>query len=229
MEQGEPPREGLYHAPLYSTDFVRNGRAVMALWGCCTLFLGVLEIVVLLQPSWILGAEGRGHFGLYQLCEDSKWGPECRGPTGPLQALPSFQAAAGFMVVALLLVLLSLGCIGFLWFCHSGTVFKLCAWLQLSGASCQALACLLFPDGWDSPAVRSLCGHHSDRYELGGCSMHWGFILAILGIFDALVLSILGFTLGKRQDSLYPKTMNSASEALLSSLLANTGRPKVFP
>ncbi|CAH2316984.1 histone deacetylase 6 isoform X1 [Pelobates cultripes] len=74
----------------------------------------------------------------------------------------------------------------------------------LSAASCQAIACLLFPDGWDSPMVRSLCGPRSDRYELGGCSVHWGFVLAILGTFDALVLSILGFTLGKRQDALHP-------------------------
>ncbi|XP_063287862.1 LHFPL tetraspan subfamily member 3 protein-like [Pelobates fuscus] len=204
MALDAPPRYALEHVPMLDTAFVRNGRAVAALWAACTLFLGVLEIVVLLEPSWVLGAEGSGHFGLYQVCEDSNWGPECRGSPGALQALPSFQTAAGFMVGALLLVLLSLGCSGLLWFCHSGTVFKLCAWLQLSAASCQAIACLLFPDGWDSPMVRSLCGHRSDRYELGGCSVHWGFVLAILGTFDALVLSILGFTLGKRQDALHP-------------------------
>ncbi|XP_053551801.1 LHFPL tetraspan subfamily member 3 protein-like [Bombina bombina] len=192
------------HASLYNTDFVQNGRAITALWGSCTLFLGVLEFVVLLQPAWILGGEGKGQFGLYEVCEESEWGPECRGPSEPLQALPPFQAAAGFIVCALLLVLLSLGCLALLWFCHSGTVFKLCAWLQLSAASCQALGCLLFPDGWDSPAIRPLCGYRSDRYQLGGCSVHWAFILAILGIFDALVLSILGFTLGKRQDALQP-------------------------
>ncbi|KAM4665070.1 LHFPL tetraspan subfamily member 3 protein-like isoform 2-T2 [Discoglossus pictus] len=189
---------------LYDTDFVRNGRAVTTLWGACTLFLGVLEIVALLQPAWVLGGEGRGQFGLYEVCEVSEWGPECRGPSGPLQALPPFQAAAGFMVGALLLVLLSLACLPLLWFCNSGTVFKLCAWLQLSAASCQALGCLLFPDGWDSPAIRPLCGYRSDRYELGSCSVHWAFVLAIIGIFDALVLSVLGFTLGKRQDALYP-------------------------
>uniref|UniRef100_A0A8C5PYN5 Lipoma HMGIC fusion partner-like 3 protein n=1 Tax=Leptobrachium leishanense TaxID=445787 RepID=A0A8C5PYN5_9ANUR len=192
---------------MYDTAFVRNGRAVAALWAVCTLLLGVLDIVILLQPSWILSADGNGHFGLYQVCEESNWGPECRGSPGALQALPSLQTAAGFMVGALMLVLFSLCCTGLLWFCHSGAVFKLSAWLQLSAASCQAITCLLFPDGWDSPMVRSLCDHRSDRYELGGCSVHWGFILAILGTFDALVLSVLGFSLGKRQDALHPNDL----------------------
>ncbi|KAM4696455.1 LHFPL tetraspan subfamily member 3 protein-like [Rhinophrynus dorsalis] len=200
------------HAPLYNTDFVRNGRAVTALWGACTMFLGVLEIVVLLQPAWIMGGEGRGRFGLYQVCEELDWGLECRGPLGPLQAFPPFQAAAGFMVGALLLVLLSLACLGLLWFCHSGTVFKLCAWLQLSSATCQALACLLFPDGLDSPAIRPLCGFRSDRYQLGTCSVDWCFILAVLGTFDALVLSVLGFTLGKRQDALHPDDLKPSKK-----------------
>ncbi|XP_053329477.1 LHFPL tetraspan subfamily member 3 protein-like [Spea bombifrons] len=210
--------DALEHASLYDTDFVRNGRAVTALWGSCTLFLSVLEVVVLLQPAWVLGAQGRGHFGLYEVCEESDLGAECRGSPGSLQPLPPFQTAAGFMVGALLLVLLSLGCVGLLWFCRSGTVYKLCAWLQLSAASCQALACLLFPDGLDSPAVRGLCDYRSDRYELGGCSMHWGFLLAILGALDALVLSILGFTLGKRQDTLHPNDIKSNKQGLSKSL-----------
>ncbi|OCT66847.1 LHFPL tetraspan subfamily member 3 protein isoform X2 [Xenopus laevis] len=196
--------ETLEHAPLYDTEFVLNGRAITVLWGCCTMFLGILEIVVLLQPTWIVGGEGRGTFGLYEVCEELEWGPECHGPPGPLQALPPFETAAGFMVAALLLVLLSFGCIGLRWFCHSGTIFKLCAWLQLTAAFCQALACLLFPRGWDSSLLRPICGFRLDRYQLGGCSIHWGFILAVLATLDAVVLSVLGFILGKRQDALHP-------------------------
>ncbi|XP_063791597.1 LHFPL tetraspan subfamily member 3 protein-like [Pseudophryne corroboree] len=204
------------HFRLYDTDFVQNGRAVTGLWASCTMLLGILDIVVLLQPSWVLGGEGSGQFGLYQVCEESDWGTDCRGPQGALEALPPFQTAAGFMVVALLLVLLSLACLGLLYFCHSGMVCKLSAWLQLSAASCQALACVLFPDGWDSPAVRHLCSYRSDRYELGTCSVHWGFILAILGTADCLVLCVLGFTLGKRGDTLNPTDVKDVKKGFSS-------------
>lgn len=207
------------HVELYDTDFVQNGRAVTVLWASCTLFLGILEIVVLLQPAWVLGGEGSGQFGLYQVCEESDWGTECRGPPAALEALPPFQTAAGFMVGALLLVLFSLACIGLLRFCNSGTVFKLCAWLQISAASCQALGCILFPDGWDSAAVRPLCGYRSDRYELGTCSIHWAYILAILGIFDCLILSVLGFTLGKRHDALNPSEVKYPTKGFTSETL----------
>ncbi|KAM9326675.1 LHFPL tetraspan subfamily member 3 protein-like [Gastrophryne carolinensis] len=203
------------HVQLYDTSFVQNGRAVSVLWASCTLFLGILEIVVLLQPAWVLGGEGSGQFGLFQVCEESDWGTECRGPQGALEALPPFQTAAGFMVTALLLVLLSLGCIGLLWFCNSGTVFKLCAWLQITAASCQTLGCILFPDGWDSSAVRPLCGYRSDRYELGTCSVNWAYILAILGIFDCLILSVLAFTLGKRHDALNPSDAKIAKKGYI--------------
>ncbi|XP_077148506.1 uncharacterized protein LOC143809290 isoform X2 [Ranitomeya variabilis] len=81
---------------------------------------------------------------------------------------------------------------------------------------CQALACILFPDGWDSPAVRPFCNHRSDRYQLGTCSVHWGFILAILGTFDCLVLSILGFTLGKRHDALNPSDVKPSKKGFIS-------------
>ncbi|XP_075041710.1 LHFPL tetraspan subfamily member 3 protein-like [Mixophyes fleayi] len=208
----DPPE----HFRLYETDFVQNVRAVAVLWASCTMFLGILDIVVLLQPAWVLGGEGSGQFGLYQVCEESDWGTECRGPPGTLEALPPFQTAAGFMLVALLLVLLSLACLGLLWFYHSGMVCKLCAWLQLTAASCQALACLLFPDGWDSPTVRHMCSQRSDRYQLGTCSVYWGFILAILGTADCLVLSILGFTLGKREDTLNPSDVKKVKKGFSS-------------
>ncbi|XP_072423515.1 uncharacterized protein [Chiloscyllium punctatum] len=40
-------------APLYQTDFVRNARAVAALWAVCTLCLALVEVVVLTEPGWV--------------------------------------------------------------------------------------------------------------------------------------------------------------------------------
>lgn len=47
-----------------------------------------------------------------------------------------------------------------------------------------------------------MCGEQTDKYTLGACSVRWAYILAIMGILDALILSFLAFVLGNRQDSL---------------------------
>lgn len=64
------------------------------------------------------------------------------------------------------------------------------------------LGCMIYPDGWDSDEVKRMCGEQTDKYTLGACSVRWAYILAIMGIMDALILSFLAFVLGNRQDSL---------------------------
>uniref|UniRef100_A0A8D0GNI3 Uncharacterized protein n=1 Tax=Sphenodon punctatus TaxID=8508 RepID=A0A8D0GNI3_SPHPU len=61
---------------------------------------------------------------------------------------------------------------------------------------------MIFPDGWDSAEVKWMCGEKTDKYRLGACSVRWAYILAIIGILHALILSFLVFALGNRQDSL---------------------------
>uniref|UniRef100_A0A8B9X481 LHFPL tetraspan subfamily member 3 n=1 Tax=Bos mutus grunniens TaxID=30521 RepID=A0A8B9X481_BOSMU len=77
---------------------------------------------------------------------------------------------------------------------------------------------MIFPDGWDSDEVKRMCGEKTDKYTLGACSVRWAYILAIIGILDALILSFLAFVLGNRQDSLMAeelKAENKGSQALL--------------
>lgn len=38
---------------LYQTEFVRSARAVGVLWAVCTLCFAIIQVVVLVQPSWI--------------------------------------------------------------------------------------------------------------------------------------------------------------------------------
>ncbi|MEQ2278577.1 LHFPL tetraspan subfamily member 3 protein [Ameca splendens] len=64
------------------------------------------------------------------------------------------------------------------------------------------LGCMIYPDGWDSDEVKRMCGEQTDKYTLGACSVRWAYILAIMGIMDALILSFLAFVLGNRQDNL---------------------------
>ena len=64
------------------------------------------------------------------------------------------------------------------------------------------IGCLVYPDGWDSSEVRRMCGEQTGKYTLGHCTIRWAFMLAILSIGDALILSFLAFVLGYRQDKL---------------------------
>uniref|UniRef100_UPI00398EA38E LHFPL tetraspan subfamily member 3 protein n=1 Tax=Pristiophorus japonicus TaxID=55135 RepID=UPI00398EA38E len=207
-------------AQLYQTDFVRNARALGALWAVCTLCFAVLEVVVLIEPSWVRAAgQARppapaGGFGLFEVCLETDGPPECRGSLATLSPVPSFQTAAVFVCMALALVLASLGGLGLYRFFSPATVYKVCAWLQLSAASCQALGCLTFPAGWETAEVRRLCGPQAGSYALGACSIHWAFVLAILGAMDALVLCGLAFVLGNRQDTLLPEGFRPPQKAV---------------
>ncbi|XP_072423517.1 LHFPL tetraspan subfamily member 4 protein-like isoform X4 [Chiloscyllium punctatum] len=189
-------------APLYQTDFVRNARAVAALWAVCTLCLALVEVVVLTEPGWVQapgsglapprllrplpavpadrgaapvpGLSGRPRPGA--LLPDPGWIRGRRPGPGPGQHLPRPGPSP----------LLQPG--------HR---------LQ---ASCQTLGCVTFPDSWEAPEVRALCGSRAGSYALGSCSVHWAFGLAVLGALDALVLSVLAFILANRQESLVPET-----------------------
>uniref|UniRef100_A0ABI7XLM9 LHFPL tetraspan subfamily member 3 n=1 Tax=Felis catus TaxID=9685 RepID=A0ABI7XLM9_FELCA len=72
---------------------------------------------------------------------------------------------------------------------------------------------MIFPDGWDSDEVKRMCGEKTDKYTLGACSVRWAYILAIIGILDALILSFLAFVLGNRQDSLMAEELKAENKA----------------
>ncbi|KAI3357196.1 hypothetical protein L3Q82_015659 [Scortum barcoo] len=62
---------------------------------------------------------------------------------------------------------------------------------------------MIFPDGWDAEVIRDMCGEQTGKYSLGDCSVRWAYMLAIMGILDALILSFLAFVLGNRQTDFY--------------------------
>ncbi|CAI5785190.1 Hypothetical predicted protein [Podarcis lilfordi] len=85
-----------------------------------------------------------------------------------------------------------------------------------SRAACLVLGCMIYPDGWDAKEVKRMCGEKTDKYTLGACSIRWAYILAIIGILDALILSFLAFVLGNRQDSLLAEELKLENKVLLS-------------
>lgn len=81
---------------------------------------------------------------------------------------------------------------------------------------------MIFPDGWDSETIRDMCGAKTGKYSLGDCSVRWAYILAIIGILNALILSFLAFVLGNRQTDLLQEELkqeNKGEYALLGGRL----------
>ena len=71
--------------------------------------------------------------------------------------------------------------------------------ISFSLGLCMFLGCVIFPAGWNDDKIQRLCGNDSGYFNVGQCGIRWAYILAIIGIFDALVLAILAFVLASRQ------------------------------
>ncbi|XP_076132615.1 LHFPL tetraspan subfamily member 4 protein-like isoform X1 [Alosa pseudoharengus] len=196
---------------IYHENYMRNSRTIGVLWAIFTICLAIINVVVFAQPYWIgdsLSTPQAGHFGLFHYCIGA--GPPskemtCQGSISDFSAIPSsaFKAASFFVLLSMVLILSCIACMALFFFCNIATVYKTCAWMQLLCAVCLVFGCIIFPDGWDAEVVRDLCGEETGKYTLGRCSVRWAYILAIIGILDALILSFLAFVLGNRQSDFF--------------------------
>lgn len=78
---------------------------------------------------------------------------------------------------------------------------------------------MIFPDGWDAETIRDMCGAKTGKYSLGDCSVRWAYILAIIGILNALILSFLAFVLGNRQTDLLLEELKPDNKGECTRLL----------
>ncbi|NXQ35023.1 LHPL5 protein, partial [Alaudala cheleensis] len=163
-------------ARIYHTNYVRNARAMGVLWALFTLCFSVLMVLI------------------------------CKGRPLDFGTIPSsaFKTSMFFVGISTFLIIGTILCFSLFFFCNAATVYKVCAWMQLAAATGLMIGCLIYPDGWDSSEVRRMCGDSTDKYALGACTVRWAYILCIIGILDALILSFLAFVLGNRQDNLLP-------------------------
>ncbi|XP_067230375.1 LHFPL tetraspan subfamily member 3 protein [Chanodichthys erythropterus] len=193
---------------IYHDNYMRNSRAIGVLWAIFTICFATINVVVFIQPYWIgdsVSTPHAGYFGLFHYCVgDGNSNREliCQGTFSDFSSIPSgaFKAASFFVLLSMVLILSCIGCMALFFFCNTATVYKTCAWMQLLCAVCLVLGCLIFPDGWDAEVIRDMCGEETGKYTLGNCSVRWAYILAIIGILDALILSFLAFVLGNRQN-----------------------------
>lgn len=56
-------------------------------------------------------------------------------------------------------------------------------------------------------------------FSPGNCSVHWAYILAVLGVLDAAILATLAFVLANRQDALLPPDTKEGESLVPSGLL----------
>ena len=62
----------------------------------------------------------------------------------------------------------------------------------------MALGCLVYPAVWSSPRVREVC-EDSVNYNTGKCEIKWAYVLAIIAIFDIMILTILALVMSRKQ------------------------------
>ncbi|XP_061665812.1 LHFPL tetraspan subfamily member 5b [Syngnathoides biaculeatus] len=199
-------------ARIYHTNYVRNSRAIGVLWGVFTMCLVIIAVVVFIQPFWIgdsVNTPQAGYFGLFHYCVGNPLTSEltCKGSLLDFGSIPSpaFRTAMFFVGASMLLVVGTTVCFSLFFFCNAGSVYKICAWMQLASAVLMVMGCMIYPDGWDAPEVKGMCGQRTGKYSLGNCTVRWAYILAIISILDTLLLAFLSFTLGNRQDKLLPE------------------------
>lgn len=192
------------------TSYIKS-RAIGFLWVVFSMSFAIINVIVLHQPQWLGDTElsrGTGYFGLWKSCRLLQDGQDllCHGRLSDPTTIhiTAFKIATLFVALSALLIIVSLISMLAFFFAHPCTVFRLCGWLQFLCAISLLSGVLIFPAGWDSPTVKEVCGPEAGSYNVGQCSIRWAYILAIIGVVDCLVLSILAFVLGTRHTKLMP-------------------------
>ncbi|KAK3608081.1 hypothetical protein CHS0354_004737 [Potamilus streckersoni] len=191
---------------VYHTNYVRNSRAIAAVWAIFSMCYVILNVVAFVQPYWFGDTNespGVGYFGLYEFCERTMTGAEytCRGDFLDFSTiLNNYFRGASFLVgISALLFIFSCICMLMFLFLRPNIVFNICGSLQVVAGVCIGVGCIIYPRGFDDVDVRRICGQNAVGYNMAHCEIKWGYILAIVLIFDAFILSILAFVLSTRQ------------------------------
>ncbi|KAJ8378219.1 hypothetical protein AAFF_G00245100 [Aldrovandia affinis] len=126
-------------AKIYHTNYVRNARAIGMLWAIFTICFAIICLVVFIQPYWIgdsVNTPQAGYFGLFHYCIGNALTSEliCKGSVFDFASIPSgaFRTAMFMVATSTLLVVGSIICFSLFMFCNTGSVYKICAWMQLA-------------------------------------------------------------------------------------------------
>uniref|UniRef100_A0A4W5R4S9 LHFPL tetraspan subfamily member 3 n=1 Tax=Hucho hucho TaxID=62062 RepID=A0A4W5R4S9_9TELE len=129
---------------IYQTNYVRNSRAIGVLWAIFTILFAIVNVVCFIQPYWIgdgMDTPQAGYFGLFHYCIGNGLSRDltCQGSFMEFSTIPSgaFKAASVFIGMSMALVIGCIGCFTLFFFCSTGTVYKICGWMQLAAEKQQ--------------------------------------------------------------------------------------------
>lgn len=198
------------HTP--HSRFARHARGVGVLWGVFSVCFCIIVIVVFIQPHWIGSPRDSqpGHMGLWRWCYASSDTPGDVSCVGNLLEVDTFTTgllanntillvttiltALSVVVTVLSLILMLL----FLCF-NANRVFHIIGWIQILAGCLLGAAVCVYPLGFSSSEVLRMCGPTARQYNVGECSIRWAYVLAIIGVFDAIVLAALALVLATRR------------------------------
>ncbi|NXB74167.1 LHPL3 protein, partial [Donacobius atricapilla] len=126
-------------AKIYHTNYVRNSRAIGVLWAIFTICFAIVNVVCFIQPYWI--GDGTGAAAAGTAAQPPQGIPQVPRPAGEagrifthFSSLPSgaFKAASFFIGLSMMLIIACIVCFILFFFCNTATVYKICAWMQLT-------------------------------------------------------------------------------------------------
>ncbi|KXJ22888.1 LHFPL tetraspan subfamily member 5 protein [Exaiptasia diaphana] len=198
----------------------RTRSILIVLWTIFTICLAVMLIVIFVQPQWLGGTNLKSgeiiNFGLYRQCAES-W-RMCSAKLVEFNKIPSgaWKTATILVALAICSTFLSVIVMAVYWFLRSdrwGYGFRYATGFQVFTAFSLFLTCLIYPSGWDSSEVTSVCGPDSGSYKTGHCEVKWAYWIAIISLFDAIILAALSFFFIERKvvskPTDYPARKNS--------------------
>lgn len=205
---------------IHHTKYVRNTRAITVAWFVFCVCYTILNIVAFIQPFWFGDTNespGVGYFGVYEWCERVQGSDyRCEGDFLDFNTIKNdyFRASSFLIGLPILLFMLSIICMLLFLFLKARIVLRICGSLQLVAGVSIAVGCIIYPNGWDEDDVRRICGQEAKAYQMADCQIRWAYILGIVLIFDALILSILAFVLAARQARELPSEEEKSKKAL---------------
>ncbi|CAD5115615.1 DgyrCDS4571 [Dimorphilus gyrociliatus] len=192
---------------IYYYKYVRNARVVGVIWALFVICLAIIEVVVFAQPQWLgdsKSSPGTGYFGLFKYCillEDTSGELKCFGGLDNFSSIlnGNFKAATVLVGISVLIIFFCVISLLLFFFVSPKRVYYSIAMLLILAAIFLAIGCLVYPNGWDDKDVRRVCGKDSDKFDRADCEIRWALILAVIAIFDGIVLALLAIVLGSRQ------------------------------
>lgn len=179
---------------------------LVILWALFTTCLGIMIVVIFVQPHWISGenpaTEKNVNFGLYRNCSDNL--NDCSGSLNEFNNIYStaWKACTVFVALAFTSTFISVAMMLLYWLCcfeSTGIGFRTSSGLQASAGLCMLITCLVHPVGWDTPEVQAICGLEAGVYKIGNCKVNWAYWIAVICMADAFVLSYLSLMFIERE------------------------------